>query len=130
MLGGDGPQKRSRDASHLPYAAPMNFSSLRGTVGVLQGKRGKALALAVIMAVTATLAHADDMAEMISRYRREHGLSTVKTDPQLTAVAERQAKAMAAPRLMEHNVGRALRAPVSPGEAEKGAGKNAARAQS
>ena len=31
--------------------------------------------LAVIMAFTATLAHAeDDMAEMISQYRRQHGL--------------------------------------------------------
>jgi uncharacterized protein YkwD len=104
MVGGDDPQKPSRDASYLPYAAPMNFSSLRGTVGVLQGKRGKAPALGVIMAITATLAHADDMAEMISRYRREHGLSTVKTDPQLTAVAERQAKAMAASGIMDHSV--------------------------
>jgi hypothetical protein len=73
-------------------------------VGSLPGKRGKTLSLAVIMAVTATLAHADDMAEMISRYRREHGLSTVKTDPQLTAVAERQAKAMAASGIMDHSV--------------------------
>ncbi|HVR58549.1 MAG TPA: CAP domain-containing protein, partial [Pseudolabrys sp.] len=56
------------------------------------------------MAITATLAHADDMAEMISGYRREHGLSTVKTDPQLTAVAERQAKAMAASGIMDHSV--------------------------
>src|SRR5262249_16388404 len=57
----------------------------------------------VVLAVTATLAHADDMAEMISRYRREHGLSAVKTDPQLTAVAERQAKAMAASGVMDHS---------------------------
>ena len=50
--------------------------------------------LAVCMAVTGTLAHAeDDMAAMISQYRREHGLSAVKTDPQLTAIAERQAQA-------------------------------------
>jgi len=41
---------------------------------------------------------------MISRYRREHGLSTVKTDPQLTAIAERQAKAMAASGIMDHSV--------------------------
>jgi hypothetical protein len=73
-------------------------------LGLLQGKPGKTLSLAVIMAITATLAHADDMAEMISRYRREHGLSTVKTDPQLTAVAERQAKAMAASGIMDHSV--------------------------
>src|SRR3954449_13296018 len=73
-------------------------------VGLLQGKSGKTLSLAVIMAIAATLAHADDMAEMISRYRREHGLSSVKTDPQLTAIAERQAKAMAASGTMDHSV--------------------------
>jgi uncharacterized protein YkwD len=44
------------------------------------------------------------MAEMISRYRREHGLSVVKIDPQLTAIAERQAKAMAASGTMDHDV--------------------------
>ena len=61
--------------------------------------------LAVLMAVTATLAHAeDDMAEMISQYRRQHGLSAVKTDPQLTAIAERQAQAMAATGIMDHSV--------------------------
>src|SRR5205823_2513401 len=78
----------------------------RGTAGLLLGKRGtmKTISLAVVMAMTATLAHADDMAEMISRYRREHGLSAVKTDPQLTAVADRRAKAMAASGVMDHAV--------------------------
>ena len=60
--------------------------------------------LAVGIAVTATLAHAEDMAEMISQYRHQHGLSAVKTDLQLTAIAERQAKAMAASGIMDHNV--------------------------
>src|SRR5882672_5325878 len=64
----------------------------------------KAVLLSFIMAVTATFAHADDMADMISRYRREHGLSVVKTDLQLTAIAERQAKAMAASGIMDHSV--------------------------
>ncbi len=64
----------------------------------------KAVSLGIIMAVTATVAHAQDMAEMISRYRREHGLSTVKIDPQLTAIAERQAKAMAASGTLDHDV--------------------------
>ena len=99
----------------------MNFSSLGGTVGVLQGKRGKALALGVIMAITATLAHADDMAEMISRYRREHGLSTVKTDPQLTAIAERQAKAMAASGIMDHSVAGSFSSRVSSANANRAA---------
>jgi uncharacterized protein YkwD len=64
----------------------------------------KRVLLGVVVVVTSTLAHADDMAETISRYRREHGLSTVKTDPQLTAIAERQAKAMAAAGIMDHSV--------------------------
>jgi uncharacterized protein YkwD len=64
---------------------------------------GVALAI-VSTAIVSTLAHAEDMAEMISRYRREHGLSIVKTDPQLTAIAERQAKAMAASGVMDHDV--------------------------
>jgi uncharacterized protein YkwD len=64
----------------------------------------KAVSLGLVMAIMSTLAHAEDMAEMISRYRREHGLSTVKTDPQLTAIAERQAKAMAASGTLDHSV--------------------------
>jgi hypothetical protein len=64
----------------------------------------KAIYLVVCFVVAATLAHAEDMAQMISQYRREHGLSAVKTDVQLTAMAERQAKAMAASGIMDHNV--------------------------
>jgi hypothetical protein len=69
--------------------------------------------LAVVMAITATWAHAEDMAEMISQYRREHGLSTVKTDSQLTAIAERQAKAMAASGIMDHSVAGSFASRVS-----------------
>jgi hypothetical protein len=90
-------------------------------VGLLQGKSGKTLSLAVIMGITATLAHADDMAEMISRYRREHGLSTVKTDPQLTAIAERQAKAMAASGIMDHSVAGSFSSRVSSVSANRAA---------
>jgi Cysteine-rich secretory protein family len=64
----------------------------------------KTMWLAAAMAITVTLAHAEDMAEMISQYRHEHGLSTVKTDPELTKAAERQAKAMAASGIMDHSV--------------------------
>ena len=64
----------------------------------------KRILLGAAVAITATLAHAEDMAEMISRYRHAHGLSDVKTDPQLTAIAERQAKAMVASGIMDHNV--------------------------
>ena len=87
----------------------MNSAALQGMHcrGHIAGGMGggmKAVWLAVVIAITATLAHAEDMAEMISRYRREHGLSTVKIDPELTAIAERQAKAMAASGIMDHDV--------------------------
>jgi uncharacterized protein YkwD len=79
----------------------MNFASSQAKWG---GGTMKVVSLSVVMAITSTLAHAEDMADMISRYRREHGLSTVKTDPQLTAIAERQANAMAASGIMDHSV--------------------------
>jgi hypothetical protein len=73
----------------------------------------KLVFLAVAFLVTATLAHAEDMAQMISQYRREHGLSAVKTDLQLTAIAERQANAMAASGIMDHNVAGSFASRVS-----------------
>ena len=91
----------------------MNLAALQGNWG---NRVMKAVLLGVFIAMTSTLAHAEqlahvedmshaeDMAEMISKYRRAHGLSTVKTDPQLTAIAERQAKAMAASGIMDHSV--------------------------
>jgi uncharacterized protein YkwD len=54
--------------------------------------------------VAASAAHADDITAMISQYRREHGLPAVKTDAKLTAVAVRQAQAMAASGIMDHDV--------------------------
>ena len=53
------------------------------------------------------------MAQMISQYRREHGLSAVKTELQLTVIAERQAKAMAASGIMDHNVAGSFASRVS-----------------
>jgi hypothetical protein len=94
----------------------MNSFLIAGETGdLLQGSGGamKTVSLSVIMAITATLAHAEDMAEMISRYRRAHGLSIVKTDPQLTAIAERQAKAMAASGIMDHSVSGSFASRVS-----------------
>jgi hypothetical protein len=54
--------------------------------------------------VTASAARADDITAMISQYRREQGLSAVKTDAKLTAVAVRQAQAMAHAGIMDHDV--------------------------
>ena len=64
----------------------------------------KAAYFVVCFVVVATLAQAEDMAPMISQYRQEHGLSAVKTDAQLTAIAERQANVMAAAGILDHSL--------------------------
>jgi hypothetical protein len=56
------------------------------------------------MAIAASSARAEDITAMISQYRREHGLPAVKTDAKLTAMAVRQARAMASSGIMDHNV--------------------------
>jgi uncharacterized protein YkwD len=74
----------------------------------------KVICLVAGLVITATLAQAEDMAAMVSQYRREHGLSAVKTDPQLTEIAERQAKAMAAAGIMDHNVAGSFGSRIAP----------------
>jgi uncharacterized protein YkwD len=85
---------------------------------VLRVRRSQAAAKVVCLVaglvVTATLAQAEDIAAMVSQYRREHGLSAVKTDPQLTEIAERQAKAMAAAGVMDHNVAGSFGSRIAP----------------
>ena len=65
------------------------------------------------MAIAGSSAHADDITAMISRYRREHGLPAVKTDARLTAVAVRQAEAMAKSGIMDHDVAGSFASRVS-----------------
>ena len=74
----------------------------------------KVVGFIFVLAVTVTLAHAEDMAAAVSQYRREHGLSAVKTDPQLTEIAERQAKAMAASGIMDHSVAGSFASRIAP----------------
>jgi uncharacterized protein YkwD len=64
----------------------------------------KIICLVIGLLITTTLAQADDAAAIISQYRRAHGLSAVRADAQLTAVAERQAQAMAKSGVLDHNV--------------------------
>src|SRR6185436_18633449 len=98
----DSRRRGGRYASYPPYPNAMNAAAAGLEGG---GAMRVVVGIAVVVAFMATLAHAEeDMAEMISQYRREHGLSAVKTDPQLTEIAERQAKAMAAAGIMDHNV--------------------------
>jgi len=73
----------------------------------------KFIAILVAFVLAATAAHADDITAMISQYRREHGLPAVKTDPKLTAVAQRQAQAMAAAGIMDHDVAGAFATRIS-----------------
>jgi uncharacterized protein YkwD len=64
----------------------------------------KVICFVLGLLVTTTLARAEDAAAVISQYRRVHGLPAVRTDAELTAVAERQARAMAKSGVMDHNV--------------------------
>lgn len=63
-----------------------------------------------IVALTGSLSYAAaavaaDYAGAISAYRRAHGLSAVRLDSRLDAVARRQARAMAASGTVSHSVG-------------------------
>jgi hypothetical protein len=62
------------------------------------------LCFLIVTAGAATAARAEDITAMISQYRRTHGLPALKVDPKLTAVAERQAQAMARSGIMDHDV--------------------------
>ena len=67
----------------------------------------------VAVAITSKDVASDGMAGLISQYRHAHGLSAVKTDPELTAIAERQAKAMAASGIMDHDIAGSFSSRVS-----------------
>jgi uncharacterized protein YkwD len=73
----------------------------------------KIIWLVLGLLVATSPAQAEDAASLISQYRRAHGLSAVRIDPQLTAVAERQARAMAKAGVMDHNVAGAFASRVA-----------------
>jgi len=60
--------------------------------------------LVLCLLATTSFARAEDVAALISQYRKAHGLSAVKVDAELNAVAERQAQAMAKAGVMGHDV--------------------------
>jgi hypothetical protein len=64
----------------------------------------KLICLLLGLTIAVSSARAEDITAMISQYRREHGLPAVKTDAKLTAVAQRQAQAMASSGIMDHDV--------------------------
>jgi hypothetical protein len=78
------------------------------------------MTMAVVSAISAS-ARADDITAMISQYRREHGLPAVRTDPKLTAVAERQAQAMASSGIMDHGVAGSFAARIAVANVVSGA---------
>jgi uncharacterized protein YkwD len=57
---------------------------------------------------------ASDYASQISAYRRAHGLSAVRMDSRLSAVALRQAKAMASSGTISHSAGGSFSSRVAP----------------
>jgi uncharacterized protein YkwD len=73
----------------------------------------KIICLVLGLLITTTPAAAEDVASMVSQYRRAHGLSAVRIDAQLTAVAERQAQAMAKSGVLDHSVAGAFAARVA-----------------
>src|SRR5258705_3301550 len=73
--------------------------------------------------IAGSSARAEDITAMISQYRREHGLPAVKTDARLTAVAVRQAQAMASSGIMDHDVAGAVSNPGT-GAQQASAGRN------
>ena len=64
----------------------------------------KLICFLIGLLIAVSTARADDITAMISQYRRAHGLSAVKTDAKLTAVAVRQAQAMARAGVLDHDV--------------------------
>ncbi len=65
----------------------------------------KRAALSILLLIAAsTAAWPADYATQVSAYRRSHGLGAVKTDPALTAAAQRQAAAMARAGGISHDI--------------------------
>src|SRR5258708_17782361 len=79
--------------------------------------------------IAASSARAEDITAMISQYRREHGLPAVKTDARLTAVAVRQAQAMASSGVMDHDVAGPVASRVARAKTASAGGKTTAPPQ-
>ncbi len=72
------------------------------TIRIAMGRFGLALIFSLGFAASAVAA---DYAGAISAYRRTHGLSGVRSDSRLTAVALRQARAMSLSGTVSHSAG-------------------------
>jgi len=70
-----------------------------------------AVGLALVLSVPAV---ASDYASQISAYRRAHGLSAVRADGKLSAVALRQAQAMASSGTISHTAAGSFSSRVAP----------------
>ena len=86
----------------------------------------KVACIALALLSGTSLASAEDMASLVSQYRRAHGLPAVKLDGALMAVAERQAQAMAKSGVMDHSVAGSFASRVS-STPVAAAGENLAR---
>jgi uncharacterized protein YkwD len=72
------------------------------------------LLLCVLSLGLTTTAGAADYASEISAYRRAHGLTAVKLDSRLDAVALKQARAMAATGTVSHSAGGSFSSRIAP----------------
>jgi hypothetical protein len=94
----------------------------------MMGERKSAVIAALVFAAVCAALPAraeDDIIALISQYRREHGLKPVTVDAKLTAVAERQAKAMASSGIMDHDVAGSFHTRIA-GSGTDSAGENIA----
>src|SRR5580704_7328464 len=129
-VGVRGRFHKLRLAARPPHPARKRRADLSPHAGRGEGEGDmKIIRLACALAVAASMAQsaaqADDIVAMISQYRRAHGLPAVKSDAKLAAVAERQARAMAASGIMDHDVAGSFASRISGASADS-AGENIA----
>src|ERR1700730_9071593 len=77
--------------------------------------------------ITVSAARADDITAMISQYRREHGFAAGKMDAKMTAVAVRQAQAMASAGVLDHDVAGSFSSRIAGANTDSAGGKNRSR---
>src|ERR1700736_4878279 len=99
--------RRSVLRNRSPGATASGFMTASVETRIMPGRsrlQRTLLALSLIPCF-ASAAAADDYAGAISVYRRAHGLPAVRSDSRLSAVALKQARAMAATGTVSHIVG-------------------------
>jgi Cysteine-rich secretory protein family len=81
----------------------------------------KALVLGLLLTCVADAARAETAAELISRFRGEHGEPRVTSDAALNRIAQEQARAMAARDQLGHDVAGSFSSRIAPSRAGRAA---------